>query len=404
MKKYAYSASGNDGNRAKGMIEAMSTQRAVEILRKRGLYVTSLKEKKQAFDINSLLAQMNSVSGQEMATFTRVLGTMVRTGLPLTDALESLATEMGNLKFKRTIEEVNKKIQGGSSLAAAMETFPDVFSDLYTSLIKVGETSGSLDKVLKRLTIMLERSENLKSKIRSALIYPAVIALVMVAIGALMMIMVIPKIGEVYTEMDAELPLPTKIMVSISDLLINYWWILLFAIPLVFVLFSQMKKKNRRFEFFFNNFILKVPIFGGLQKEGILALFTRTLGILMKSGVSILKALRITAKTLGNNIYQEEIVKASTQVEKGVSLTVPLQGTGLFPGIFLQLVSSGEETGTIDESLLKLADYFDEGVERKVKNLTSVLEPVMIVIMGSAVAGMAIAVLLPMFNLVNVIQ
>lgn len=403
MKRFLYFAQDKQRKKVKGMVEASSEKKAVTILRERGLFISSLKPAEKKFDLNNFLAQFSRVSGREVVTFTRVLGTMVRTGLSLTSALDSLMTEATNIKFKTTIEDINKKIQGGSSLAAGMKAHRDVFSEFYISLIEAGETAGNLDKVLERLATMLEASEGLKSKIKSAMIYPAIVTVVMFGIGALMMVMVIPKIGEVYEEMGADLPLPTQILVSVSGLFVNFWWLAALIIGGLIFLISRLRK-NKQADYFFNNLMMRLPIFGAIKKEGVLALFTRTLGILLQSGVAILRSLQITAKTLGNNIYQEAVLQTAKQVEKGTSLSQPLQASGIFPGIVIQMVVSGEETGTIDESLLKLAAYFDEEVDRKAKNLTSVLEPVMIVIMGAAVAGLAIAVLLPMFNLVNVIR
>lgn len=403
MKRFRYEARDKQGKKVAGIVEAFNERRAVQALHQKGLYVCALKSKEKRVDLDEALAKFGSVSEQEVATFTRVLGTMVRTGLPLTDALGSLMTESGNLKFKRAIEDINKKVQGGSSLVEAMRVYPKIFDELYLSLVEAGETAGNLDKVLERLATMKEASVSLRAKVKSALIYPAIILLVMTGVGALMMVMVIPKIAEVYSEMDAPLPLPTQILISLSDLVRNFWWLLILILPALFFGLSYLRK-NRQFDYLFNNLMLKIPIFGALRRESILALFTRTLGTLLKSGVAILQSLKITAKTLGNNAYQRVILKASERVEKGTSLSMPLQTSGLFPVIVTQMVGSGEETGTVDESLMRLADYFDEEVDRKVRNLTSVLEPVLIVIMGAAVAGLAAAVLMPMFNLVNVIK
>jgi type IV pilus assembly protein PilC len=357
---------------------------------------------KSSFSLDNILPFRKTVSDQDIASFTRHLSTMLETGLPLTDALADLESQP-NQKFSEVVTNIRKEVMGGSSLSAAMEKYPKIFKPMYLSMVKAGEASGQVDKSLGRLADTLEKAIEFKAKVKGALIYPIIVVIAMIGVGTLMMIFVIPTLSEVYKSFDAELPLPTRILIGISDFTRNYWYLTIMA-AVAAILGFRAVKQTKSGEYAINNLILNLPVFGELNREVIFATLTRTMGTLVGAGIAIMEAIRISKEVIGNNIYKETMDEAARQVEKGFPFSLALRNAELYPPIFSQMVAIGEETGTMDKSLERLANFFEGNAERKIKNLTTALEPVLIIILGIAVAGLAIAILLPMFNLVNVIK
>jgi type IV pilus assembly protein PilC len=404
MKQFEYKAKGPDGKNVTGLVEGLTVDQAAKTLQERKLMVLDVREKKM-FTLDALLSGGigKRVSGREVATFTRLLSTMMSTGLPLTDALSNLSVQADNGYFREVLQSVLHDIQSGVSLSTAMARFPKVFDELYVNLVKAGEASGKVDETLGKLADTLESNLDFKSKIKGAMIYPAVVTVAMGAIGIFMITNIIPKIAEVYKEFGAELPGPTRILIGISNILKNYTLIVVIVIALIYYTINILKK-NPVSERIINNFMFKMPIFGALDVQVVLALICRTLGTLLGSGVAILDSIRIVSKTVANNHFREGLLEAATYVEKGLPLSQAIKRNPHFPIMITQLVAIGEETGTLDKSLERLAKFYQDGAEQKVKALTTLLEPMMILMMGLMVAGLALAVLLPMFNLVNVIK
>jgi type IV pilus assembly protein PilC len=404
MKQFNYKARDKSGKINLGIIENISAAQAARVLQERGLLVITLSEKRQIFDWKNLPLSFGSgVSGRDVANFTRLLSTMLSTGLPLTDALSNLIAQTPPSYFREVLQAIFQDVQAGTALSVSMSRYPKVFDDLYVNLVKAGEASGKVDEALLRLADTLEANLEFRSKITGAMVYPAVIVCAMGAIGVFMITSIIPKIAEVYTEFGADLPLPTRILIGISDLLRNYTiFVALFFALLYF--FYRTLRKNPASEFLINNALFRLPIFGPLNVEVTLAIICRTLGTLLGSGVAILEALRIVSRAVANNYFRAGLEQAAGFVEKGLPLSLALRRNPNFPPMISQLLAIGEETGTTDKSLERLAKFYQDAAERKVKTLTTLLEPLMILLMGGMVAGLALAVLLPMFNLVNVIK
>jgi type IV pilus assembly protein PilC len=328
---------------------------------------------------------------------------MMTTGLPLTDALSNLVFQAKGGYFKEVLRSVFHDVQSGVSLSVSMSRFPKAFDELYVNLVKAGEASGKVDDALGKLADTLEANLDFRAKVTGAMVYPMVIVVAMSAIGVFMITNIIPKISQVYQEFGAELPLPTKILIGLANILRNYTIVV--VIIGVGVYFSiRSLRKNPLSDQMINDAFFKFPVMGQLNAEVTLAIICRTLGTLLGSGVAILDSLKIVSKIVGNNYFRAGLVEAAGFVEKGLPLSLALRRNPHFPVMMAQLVAIGEETGTLDQSLERLAKFYQTNAEQKVKTLTTLLEPLMILMMGGMVGGLALAVLLPMFNLVNVIK
>jgi type IV pilus assembly protein PilC len=404
MKQFTYKARTLDGKNVTGLVESLSADQAARTLQERKLLVLAVTEK-HFFDWHNLagggLGQR--VSAREVATFTRLLSTMMTTGLPLTDALSNLVFQAKGGYFKEVLRSVFHDVQSGVSLSVSMSRFPKAFDELYVNLVKAGEASGKVDDALGKLADTLEANLDFRAKVTGAMVYPMVIVVAMSAIGVFMITNIIPKISQVYQEFGAELPLPTKILIGLANILRNYTIVV--VIIGVGVYFSiRSLRKNPLSDQMINDAFFKFPVMGQLNAEVTLAIICRTLGTLLGSGVAILDSLKIVSKIVGNNYFRAGLVEAAGFVEKGLPLSLALRRNPHFPVMMAQLVAIGEETGTLDQSLERLAKFYQTNAEQKVKTLTTLLEPLMILMMGGMVGGLALAVLLPMFNLVNVIK
>lgn len=402
MIQFKYKAKDKNGATVSGVVEGMSAQIAAHTLQDHGLLVISISEKRD-FSLKTFHLSLGGVSNQDVATFTRLMSTMLKAGLPLVDALSNLSFQVKNPYFKDVVRSILHDVQSGGSLSLAMSRYPNVFNNLYVSLVRSGEASGKAEESMEKLADMLESDQEFRGKVKGAMIYPMIVVLAMGAVGIFMITTIIPKIAQVYTDFNAQLPLPTQILINISNILRNYT---VFVVIFFVVVFFAVKvfRKNPTSDMLINNALLKMPIFGSLQVDVKLTIMTRTLGTLINAGVSILDSLRIVAAAMSNDYFRQGLLQAAQEVEKGLPFSGSLRRNPNFPVIMAQLTSIGEETGTMGESLNRLAKFYQESAERKVKALTSTLEPVMIIVMGIMVGGLAIAVLLPMFNLVNVIK
>jgi len=402
VQQFTYRAKDKAGNTVSGVVESVNAQQAVKTLQEHGLLVISVAEKRD-FSLKALSPRLASVSEQEVATFTRLLSTMLRAGLPLVDALYNLSVQTRNVTFKEAIKAMLANIQSGGSLSASMAMHPKIFDNLYVNLVKAGEASGKVDEAMEKLADMLDSQLEFKGKIKGAMIYPAIVVVAMVAVAVFMITSIIPKITDVYKQFGAELPLPTMILLGISDIFRNYFILVILAVGAFYGL-VKLLKRNVAGEMLVNDAVLHFPVLGALQIEVTLTVINRTLGTLVNAGVAILEALKITAGTMSNNKFKLGIVEASSAVEKGLPLSDAIKRNPNFPLIMAQLTAIGEETGTLGDSLIRVSDFYQASSERKVKALTTALEPLMIILMGVMVGGLAVAVLLPMFNLVNVIK
>lgn len=404
MAKFSYTAKDPNGQIVHGSAEAQDDRAVATLLKEKKFLPIEVKLQDSGdLSIDRFLQKLQGVSVSDLATFTRQLATMIAAGLPLTEALGILQNQVSNPKLKTILTSSLREIDAGTPLSIAFGRYPDVFPTIYIALLRAAEASGSMDKILLRLAEQMESERDFRGRVKGALLYPGIVTSAMIAIAVAMMVFVIPKIADVYTAQGADLPLPTQILIFLSGFISST---ILFA-PFVLIgayLGYRRYAATKAGKAFISRITYNLPVFGPLNKTVTFAIMVRTFGSLVGSGIPILDALKITRETVGDNTYGEGLAAAAIQVEKGAKLSVPLQANKAFPPIIGQMVAIGEETGQLDQVLEKLAVYFEQESDQRIKNLTTALEPIMIVVMGVGVAGLALAILLPMFNLVNVIK
>lgn len=401
MKKFRYSARDANGKDISGKIEARDSDAVAEILHDRGLIVVNIKDE-FAIDFEEL-AEINigGIPMKEKVVFMRQMATMVGAGLPLTRALEIMEQQIENPAFRKIITQVKTNVEGGVSLSASFRQSGDVFDDVSLNLIEAGESSGNLDIILTKLAVELEESKKLADKLRGALIYPVIILVVIVAVVALLMFILVPSMAEIYSEFGADLPWVTTFLINMSNFTLKYWWVI--AVTIAVVIFGGKAyldtpggKRNK------DKIMLKIPVIGTIVSKMQLAQFTRLLALLLGSGLSIIRALELTAQSLSNDMYKEVIMESRNDVEKGGSLAIPIARSEYFPLIVSSMIAVGEETGELDNVLNKVAEYYKDEVDVATSNMSTLLEPVFLIVMGLVIAFIALAVYMPMFQLSDV--
>ena len=402
MPTYFYKAKNAQGQETRGTVEVGDQKQALAILREKNIYPFFLKEKTENFLTFILKRLIYRVTLTDVSTFTRQLATMISAGLPLTEALVLLKSQ-GKPALAEATEGILRDVEGGLSLAGALEQHPKIFSPVYVSLVRAGESAGVLDNILNRMADNLESQREFQAKIKGAMIYPIVIVTGMILVATIMMIFVIPKLLSLYQEFDAQLPAATKILISISNLAVKFWWVVVFllvGLAYAYKMFNSKKSGKRKID----EFKFKIPVAGKLINQTTLAEFTRTLGLLIGAGVPITEALEISAKTANNLVIEEGIVIANKQVEKGLPLSSAIAKNEFFPPIVSQMLSVGEETGKLDEVLLKVSKYFQSESEESLKGLTTAIEPLIMIVLGVGVGFLIIAIILPIYNLTSQIK
>lgn len=402
MKLY-YKAIGNDGKTIEGIIDAKDTSEAASYLKSKEFVPITIK-KKDTTDILSLIPFLsNKVKANDVVFFTRQLSSMIAAGLTLLKALEVLKGQVSNKALIEVVDNIITDIQEGMSFSESAAKHPETFSPIYIALIKASESSGLLDKALLRLADTLEKKQKLKSTIKSALLYPAIVLILMGLVVAVMMIFVIPQLSTLYSSLNISLPLPTRILVGMSKFTISFWPIVVgFWVLVIFAYKRWHKTENGQYTV--DKFILKIPIFGNLISKSILTEFSRTLGLLLGSGTLVVESLSETADIAGNVHYRDAILDISKRVEKGLTIGDAMSSSILFPPILVQLVKIGEQTGKVDETLIKASEYFETEVNATVKNMTTLMEPFIMLILGIGVAFIIISVITPIYNLTSSIQ
>lgn len=398
MPIFKYLVKNKQGENVKGKVEAVSRAQAVSTLIGRDLFVIDVSPLGQS---NGLFANLNQnkVKFEDLVNFTRQLATMINAGLPLATAL-SILEEQSKTEMAKLTGNLLKDVEGGLSFSMALDKYRDNFSRIYVQLVRAGEMGGVLDEVLDRLAITMEKEKDFRAKTKGAMVYPIIIVLAMVAVAIVMMVAVVPKLTTMYQDFGAELPAATKILMNISGFFVNYWWllVLLFAIA-GFVL--RTFKKTPQGELAINRFLLKVPIIGILQQKVVLTDFTRTLSLLLGAGVSLLEALDVVASAIGSAVYRNQLKEVNKQVEKGVTLSDAIAHYDNFPSILFQMIAVGEETGKLDEILGKISEYFEKESEYAIKNLTTAIEPMIMIMLGLGVGFIVIAIIMPIYSLTS---
>jgi len=400
MAVYVWKGRTLAGEAQTGEIEVGRQEEALEILRKKKILITSLRPKTGGFTMPKFGG--SGVSTKDLAIFTRQFATMISAGLPLVQCLDILAKQSSKPSFGRVISEVTREVESGSTLSDALGKHKPVFDDLFRNMVAAGEAGGVLDEILMRLATYIEKADALKRKIQSAMVYPAVVLTVALGATCFMLIFIIPTFAKMFSDFGGELPLPTKIVLALSNALQRFWWVGLLLIAAAAVAFQRYyaTENGKRVV---DGVMLKFPVLGDVLLKGAVARFTRTLGTLIASGVPILAGLEITARTAGNKIIAEAIMTARASIREGETVAAPLKTSGVFPPMVVQMISVGEQTGALDEMLTKIAVFYEAEVDTAVDTLTSIIEPVMIVVMGGIVGGMVVAMYLPMFKLISVV-
>jgi type IV pilus assembly protein PilC len=400
MPVFVYQGRGAGGT-TRGEIEAADRTAAVGELRNRAILVTRITEKQ--ISKSAAVKLGGKVKDRELAIFTRQFSTMIDAGLPLVQCLSILSEQSDSKTLRAVTNHVARTVEAGSTLAEAMGRHPRTFDDLFTNLVAVGETGGILDVVLRRLSVYIEKAAALKRKIKSAMIYPATIIGVAFLVVIFMLTFVIPTFATMFKGMGAELPLPTQIVLWLSDFVRGYILLLILAAAgCVYGIRAYYKTENGKSTV--DALLLKLPIFGTLLRKVAVARFTRTLGTLVASGVPILEGLRITARTAGNRVVEKAVLQCRAAVTAGKTLAEPLKTSGVFPPMVTQMISVGEQTGALDAMLAKIADFYDDEVDTAVGALTALMEPLMIVVLGVIIGGLVVAMYLPIFRLVTIIK
>jgi type IV pilus assembly protein PilC len=388
------------GEDLSGEYQAEDRRQVGEYLRKRRIVIQSIKKKPTAMKLS--LGRKKGVSVKDLSVFTRQFATMVNAGLPLVQCLDVLARQQTKPHMKQVVSQVMLDVEGGATLAEGLGRAPQVFSDLYVNMIAAGEAGGILDTILQRLAVFMEKADALQRKIKGALTYPTIVLVVATGACTFMLIGVIPVFAKMFSDFGGELPAPTRVVMGMSTFLTHNWYYLI-AVGVVLVIAYKRVRANNRGEYLTDKLFLRVPIIGNVLRKGAVSRFTRTLGTLIGSGVPILQGLEITSKTAGNRVLQEAIENVSKSISEGNTIAEPLKASGVFPPMVVQMIGIGEQTGALDEMLSKVADFYDDEVDAAVEALTAAIEPIMIVVMGTMVGGMLVAMYLPMFKMASVV-
>ncbi len=396
MAVFEYKGKTLAGAAVQGSLKAKSKEDLERVLRQNRILVTSITRK--APDINIKFG--TGISRLDISRFTRQFATMIGAGLPMVQCLEIMASQTDSVELGKVITQVKEGVQGGATLADALARHPKVFDPLYSNMVQAGEVGGALDVILMRLAAYREKSDQLIRKVKGAMVYPSVIVVVAAGVTVGMLTFIVPVFAKMFGGLNAELPMPTQYVLGISHFLQDYFLYLIVG-SIGSVVGLLWWKKTPTGALLFDKFMLMTPIFGNLIRKSAVARFTRTLGTLLSSGVSIIEAMEITAKTAGNVVIANAINKSVLSIAEGDTITGPLKESGVFPPMVTQMIAVGEKTGGLDDMLSKIADFYDEEVDEAVTALTSIIEPIIIVFMGIVIGGILIAMYLPMFDIIG---
>jgi type IV pilus assembly protein PilC len=398
MPVFTFSGKTASGEKVQGERTAANKDGLASQLRRERITPGSIREKGKEFSLPTFGS--GKVKVKDVAVFFRQFSVMIDAGLPLVQCLEILGANQENPTFQKTLMGVRTTVEGGATLANAMRQYPVIFDDLTTNMIEAGETGGILDIILQRLAIYVEKAVKLRAAIKSALIYPvSVVSLAGLIVGALLK-WVVPIFANLFVGLGVTLPLPTRIVIGLSAFVGHFWWFFFAGLAIVFFAIKQIRKHPRG-RYYFDAFLLKMPVIGILLRKIAVARFTRTLGTLITSGVPILEGLAITARTSGNAVLEEALMKVRKAIEEGRTIVDPLKESGVFPNMVTQMIGVGEATGAMDNMLQKIADFYEDEVDSATKDMLTLLEPLMIAFLGVAVGGIVISLYMPLFAMIG---
>jgi len=399
MPVFEYKGKTPGGKPVQGEFKAKNRAELERMLRGNRIIATSISKKPQQINIKI----GSGIKKIDISRFTRQFATMISAGLPMVQCLDILATQIDSAEMRKIVAQVKESVQSGATLSEAMAKHKTAFDDLYVNMVEAGEVGGALDTILVRLAHYREKADKLARQVKGALVYPIVVMIVAAGITFAMLRYIVPVFANMFTGLGAELPTPTKVVLDISQFLQDYTVLIFFAIVGLAIAY-KFWVRNPSGRLIVDRFKLRMPLLGSLVRKAAISRFTRTLSTLLSSGVSILDALNITAKTAGNMVLHNAIRKSMLSIAEGETITAPLKESGVFPPMVTQMISVGEKTGGMDEMLSKIADFYDDEVDAAVAALTSIIEPVIIVLMGIVIGGILIAMYLPMFDIIGAIS
>ncbi len=401
MTVFQYTARTLKGDLVNDKIDLPSRDDVIAHLRKNRMVVVQVRAAPREFKLSFKFG--GGVKTRDIVVMTRQFATMINAGLPLVQALDILAQQTENKILADVTRQVVYDVESGHTLADALRKHPRAFSDLYVNMVAAGEAGGILDTILVRLAQFLEKNDAIVRKVKGAMVYPAVICSVAVIAVSVLLIFVIPTFQNMFASVNLELPLPTRIVIGLSNLLKNYWWAILGVIGFIFFSITRYYKTAAgRLQI--DRLLLRLPVLGDVLRKSAVSRFTRTLGTLISSGVSILDGLEITARTAGNMVIHNAVMESRASIAGGETIAQPLAKSKVFPPMVISMIAVGEQTGGMDEMLSKIADFYDDEVDAAVSTLLSLMEPIMIVVLGVIVGGMVVAMYLPIFDMVNAVQ
>jgi type IV pilus assembly protein PilC len=392
---YEWEGKDRNGRTIKGEMRAGGENQVQASLRRQGILATKIRKRR--------MLGGRSIKPKELAIFTRQLATMMKAGVPLLQAFDIVGRGNPNPSVSKLLNDIRTDVETGTSLSVAFRKYPLYFDNLYCNLVEAGESAGILDQLLERLAVYMEKTEGIKSKIKSALMYPISVVIVAFVVVAVIMLFVIPAFKSVFSSFGADLPAPTLIVIAISEVFVAYWWLIFGSIGGGIYFFMQAWKRNHGMQAFMDRLILKIPVFGVLIEKSCIARWTRTLSTMFAAGVPLVEALDSVGGAAGNYVYLKATEKIQQEVSTGIGLTVAMTNANLFPSMVLQMCAIGEESGSIDHMLGKSADFYEAEVDDMVAGLSSLMEPIIIVFLGTLIGGIVVAMYLPIFKLGQVV-
>jgi type IV pilus assembly protein PilC len=396
-REFVFEWEGKDrsGKLVRGETRAGGENQVQAALRRQGVMPTKIKKRR--------MSAGKAIKPKDMAIFTRQLATMMKAGVPLLQAFDIVGRGNPNPSVTRLLNDIRTDVETGTSLSTAFRKYPLYFDNLYCNLVEAGEAAGILDQLLDRLAVYMEKTEAMKSKIKSALMYPISVLVVAFVVTAVIMIFVVPAFKEVFSNFGADLPAPTLAVIAMSEIFVKYWWLIFGGIGGGFYFFMQAWQRNVKVQQFMDRLMLKLPIFGVLVDKSCIARWTRTLATMFAAGVPLVEALDSVGGAAGNSVYESATLKIQQEVSTGTALTTAMTNAGLFPSMVLQMCAIGEESGSIDHMLGKAADFYESEVDDMVSGISSLMEPIIIVILGTLIGGIVVAMYLPIFKLGQVV-
>ncbi len=398
MAIFKYTAKDVGGTTRSGTVDARTKDLALNLLKTQGLFVVSLDEKKESF-IEELL-NFRGVPTSEVVGFTRQFSTMISAGLPVARAIEVLANQTQNSIFKKILFDVLRSIEGGSALSSALGRYPNVFPETYQALVRAGESSGKLDEILKRLATTMEADRELTSKFKAAMVYPIIIFIAMLGVFVILMIFVIPKLADMYKGLNVPLPAVTQAMIDVSDFMVKNKF-MLGILSIGAILLIRYALKTPQGKYIITEISFRIPVFGAINRQKDLAQFTRTLALLMSAALPIVEALSIVSAVVNSAAFRKAAAESAKMVEKGTPLSQCFKGNSVFPPVVGQMAAVGEETGKMDEVLERLSNYYDGEIDHMIKGLTSALEPIILVMLGTMVGFLIISIITPIYKITS---